>query len=180
MVLDEGVAASIAHYHAALLRRWPDIAAVLVRAGFDDGVRRANHMLPGSRELDQNLSGLWQDALGMALDRCVDRLSGPVLQLLFNLPALGIIGYTGWLTLREFIRGTFFPSGFFLHAALAIAIVLFLSFFLLQVVVRFLGAPPRISQHAFDMIQCTPDALQPLYDHPVYQKIETLLALSRE
>jgi hypothetical protein len=73
--------------------------------------------------------------------------------LLLNLPAIALMGYVGWLTAWGFFSGHYLSSDFFLHAVLTIAIVLLLSFFLLQGIVRLAVGKDRIQRRAFAAMQ---------------------------
>jgi hypothetical protein len=63
------------------------------------------------------------------------------------------MGYVGWLTVRSFFSGQYLSSDFFLHALLTIILVLLLSFFLLQGVVRLSIGREGIQRRAFEQVE---------------------------
>ena len=100
--------------------------------------------------MGRTLDSLWSDALDAQINGMAKKLSHVVLQLLFNLPGIALMGYVGWLTAAGFFAGHYLSSDFFLHALLTIAIVLLLCFFLLQGLVRLVVGRDRIPRRAFD------------------------------
>jgi len=120
---DERVDAGLRTYRLNIMRTWPDIAESLVNAGFDTAVRNTAEVLSAGDTFSEKLTGVWSDALESEIERLTRRLSGWLLQIVFNLPAFGILVYTGWLTLKNFIVGTYFAGNFFMHALWSIVIV---------------------------------------------------------
>lgn len=176
---DHGAGASVAlhRYDSALARAWPDIAEKLIQAGFAVSVREA-HRAPGHGEdIGQRLSQIWNEALEDELSRTGRRLSSGWLQLVFNLPVLGIIGYAGWLTAVNFFSGTILTSNFFLHAFWTIVLVLFLSFFLLQGVIRMAAGKERLVERVFSRVRKAVDQHSHLSDSPVWRQAELILGL---
>jgi hypothetical protein len=104
-------------------------------------------------------------------------LSGFILQMLFNLPVIGILGHAGWITARNYFSGQYLPSNFFLHAFLFVAITLFLSLFIFQAVVRLAAGPERIIRNAFERMKRRVEKIQPISILPVGQEIDILLSL---
>lgn len=145
------VSAAMDAFRKSLLTQWPEIAEPLVAAGFDSTVRRLE-----SSEADnagRSLEVLWSDALDKQIHRFAKNLSHPFLQLLFNLPAVALMGYVGWLTATRFFSRQYLTTDFFMHALLTIALVLVLSFFLFQGVVRITSGRRRIQQLAFEAVE---------------------------
>lgn len=138
---------------------WPEIAEHLVTARFDPQVRRLN--TDDTPEAGRLAQGLWVDTLNATIDQTAKRLSHFLLQLLFNLPSLALLGYVAWLTAARFVAGTYLTTDFFLHALLAIAVVLLLSFFLFQIIVRLASGHDRIQQKVFQTVK------QHIGDHPL-------------
>ena len=116
-------------FRISVLQDWPDIAESLVNARFDTRVRKIDHVLSDDTTLNQDLNSLWSDALDHTMETASQNLSGLILQFLFNLPVIGILGHVGWITARDYFTGQYLSSDFFLHAFLTIAITLFVSFF---------------------------------------------------
>jgi tRNA U34 5-carboxymethylaminomethyl modifying GTPase MnmE/TrmE len=171
-------ASALRNYHAALAIQWPDIAELLIDSHFDVSVRDSQAKMVDENRLEETLATQWRETLDAEIERCANALSGFVLQLLFNLPGLGILGYVGWLTARDFLAGTILPSDFFLHAFITIVIVLFLSFFLFQICLRIFASNTRISRRAFDRLKQRIDAYPTLSDSPIGQQIATILNLA--
>ncbi|MGD8702966.1 MAG: 50S ribosome-binding GTPase [Desulfosarcina sp.] len=176
---DRGPGASVAllRYESALARAWPDIAERLIQAGFVPSVREA-HRAPGhGAEIERQLSQIWADALNEELSQTAQRLSGGLLQLIFNLPVLGILGYVGWLTAVNFFSGNILASSFFLHAFWTIVLVLFLSFFLLQAVIRLAAGKQRMVEGVFARVRQSVDRQTRLADSPVWQQATIVIGL---
>lgn len=145
------VNAALDAFRKSLLTQWPDIAESLVAAGFDPEVRRLEKS--DDARVGRSLEVLWADALDKQIHRYAKGLSHTLLQLLFNLPAVALMGYVGWLTATRFFSTQYLSTDFFLHALLTIALVLLLSFFIFQGVVRFTAGRRRIQQRAFAIVE---------------------------
>lgn len=137
---------------------WPDIGELLVKGRFDPTVRRLN--VDDQEQMGRQLDQLWSETLDTEIQRSASGLSRPLLQLVFNLPSLGLFLYVGWLTMVGFFTEKYLSTDFFLHALLTMIIVLLLSFFVLQVVVRLATGRDRIQRLVFLAVEKT------LADHP--------------
>ena len=164
-------------FRLSVLQDWPDIAESLVNARFDRRVRKIDHVLSDNITLNQDLNSLWSDALDHTMESASQSLSGLILQFLFNLPVIGILGHVGWITARDYFTGQYLSSDFFLHAFLTIAITLFLSFFVFQGCVRLAAGPERITRRAFEKMKHRVEQFQPISMNPVGEQIDTLLTL---
>lgn len=176
---DRGAGAGMAlqRYEGTMARAWPDIAEALVRARFAPSVR-AERRAPGYGEaVGRLLAQTWHDALEDELERAGRRLSGGLLQLVFNLPVLGVLGYAGWLTALNFFAGRILAGEFFLHAFWTIVLVLLLSFFLLQGVVRLAAGRDRLVKRVFSRVRATLDQQHYLSNSPVWQQAQRILEL---
>jgi len=167
-------------FRISVLQDWPDIAESLVNARFDTRVRKIEQVLSDNHSLNQDLNSLWNDALDHTMETASKNLSGLVLQFLFNLPVIGILGHVGWITARDYFTGQYLSSDFFLHAFLTIAIALFLSFFVFQGCVRLAAGPERITRRAFEKMKHQADQFQPISINPVGEQIDTLLGMALE
>jgi Fe2+ transport system protein B len=105
-------------------------------------------------------------------------MSGFLLQIVFNLPAIGILGHVGWITGRNYFTGNYLSSDFFVHAFLTIGITLFLSFFLFQGCVRFAAGSEKITRNAFEKVKQQIEHFQPISMNPVSEQIDTVLNLT--
>ncbi len=164
-------------FRLSVLQEWPDIAESLVNARFDTRVRKIDQVLSDNVTLNQDLNSLWGDALDHTMDTASQNLSGLFLQILFNLPVIGILGHVGWITARDYFTGHYLSSDFFLHAFLTIAITLFLSFFVFQGCVRLAAGPERITRRAFEKMKHQVEQFQPISMNPVGEQVDTLLSL---
>lgn len=166
-------------YRFTILRAWPDIAETLIKARFDPSVRKIEAILPDSDALNEELAGLWNDALDASIENSARNLSGFITQFGFNIPVLAIMGYTGWITAKSFFADHFLTSDFFLHAFLTIAIVLFLSFFIFQGCVRLTAGAEKISRKAFDSVKKRIEEFRPVSANPLEDQAEAVLSLNR-
>lgn len=164
-------------YQLAIFHEWPDIAESLVKSRFDPSVRRIEEILPEKEALNMDLGALWNDALDITIERAAQVLSSSILQLIFNIPVIGILGHVGWITVRGYFSRNFFSPDFFLHSFLIIAIILFLSFFIFQGCVRLIAGSDRMMRKTFDRIKQQVDQFRPISMNPVGEQIDAVLAL---
>jgi hypothetical protein len=176
---DERVGAGLRTYRLAAMSNWPNIAESMVGGGFDSAVRRVDDSLPADNTFGEHFAGLWSRSLESEMERISRRLSGLPLQIVFNLPALAILAYTGWITVQHFLLGSYLAFDFFLHALWTIGIVLLLSFFLFQVCVRLAAGPERITRRAFEKMKRQADQLEGITTNPVLEQLEIILELDR-
>lgn len=133
------------------LLHWPDIGELLIKGRFAPSVRQID---PADQEqVGREVDRMWAESLDAEIQRSAGRLSHPLLQIVFNLPSLVLIGYVGWLTTTGFFSGHYLSSDFFLHALLTIAVVLLLSFFLLQACVHLSMGRDRLQRRAFSAVE---------------------------
>lgn len=174
---DERVGAGLRTYRLTAMSNWPNIAESMIGGGFDSTVRRVDDALRADSTFSEQFAGLWSRSLESEMERISRRLSGLLLQILFNLPALAILGYTGWITVQRFLMGSYLAFDFFLHALWTIGIVLLLSFFLFQVSVRLAAGPERITRRAFEKLKRQADQLEGITTNPVLEQLELILEL---
>jgi GTPase SAR1 family protein len=165
-------------FRLSVLQEWPDIAESLVNARFDTRVRKIENVISDNHTLNQDLNSLWSDALDHTMETASQNLSSLILQILFNLPVIGILGHVGWITARDYFTGQYLSSDFFLHAFLTIAITLFLSFFMFQGCVRLAAGPERITRKAFEKMKHQVEQFQPISMNPVGEQIDILLGMA--
>ncbi|MGD2100307.1 MAG: 50S ribosome-binding GTPase [Desulfobacterales bacterium] len=175
---DPQMAAAFRNYRLAVLENWPEIAKSLVRGGFDSSIRNVEDALSGTAGFEQKLGAIWSGTLDAQIQRLTAKLSGLFVQVFFNLPAIGILGYCGWLTLESFFTGNYLSGDFFMHAFWAIGLVLFLSFFILQLCIRAAGSTNRITARAFEKLKHQLDHLDELNQNPIKAQLDTVLALA--
>jgi len=164
-------------YRLSAMSTWPDIAESLVGGGFDSTIRRVEDALPESGALSDKLGEIWSNTLDAEMERAARRLSGMLLQLIFNLPLLAVLGYTGWITVERFIQGSYLAGNFFLHALWTIGIIMLLSFFLFQILVRLAAGPERVTARAFEKLKRQADRVDSFAPHPVLTQLEALIEL---
>ena len=175
---DQRMAAAFRNYRLVVLEHWPEIAKSMVQGGFDSSIRKVEDALAGTDGFKHKLAFIWTDALDAEIERLTGKLSGLLLQILFNIPAIGILGYCGWLTLQTFFSGNYLSGDFFMHAFWAIGLILFLSFFILQLYIRAAASSERISGKAFEKLKGRLDHLNALNQNPLKSQLETVLGLA--
>lgn len=173
-----GTGAALYRYDSAITRVWPDIAEMLVAARFSPTVRDDRQATGGREAMGRRLSELWSAALERELALTGRRLSGGMLQLVFNLPTLGVLGYAGWLTATTFFAGKILTGDFFLHAFWTIVLVLLLSFFLLQGVIRLAAGKDRLAERIFAGVRDAVDRQSSLAENDVWRQARMILGLA--
>ncbi len=174
---DERVGAGLRTYRLTAMSSWPDIAESLVGGGFDSTVRRVEDALPDTGTFSDKLAGIWSNALDSEMERLARKLSGMLLQIVLNLPMFAVLGYTGWITVQRFLQGSYLAGNFFLHALWTIGIILLLSFFLFQILVRLVASPERVTIKAFEKMKRQADQLDAFTTNPVLAQLETVIEL---
>jgi GTPase SAR1 family protein len=167
--------AAVRKYRMTVLRAWPEIADLLVRGGFDPSVRLPDTGMSDRFTLNDTLVSMWQETLGSTIETASRRFSGMWLQLLLNLPTIGILAHIAWLTARHYFAEDYLTTDFFIHAFLTAGIVMFLSFFLFQAALRIFYGPERILTKAFEQINLQLDPVQQVSIGPVFEQLEKLL-----
>ena len=170
-----GTGVALSRYAGIVGRKWPDIAELLIRARFVASVRELGQAPGEGDALGEHFSRVWQEALEQELVRTGGRLSGGLLQLVFNLPVLAILTYAGWLTATDFFKGTILSGDFFLHAFWTIVLVLLLSFFLLQGVIRLAAGKERMAGRVFKCVQESVGRQEQLSQSPIWRQARTIL-----
>jgi GTPase SAR1 family protein len=174
---DERVATGWRTYRLAALSNWPDIAESLIVGGFNSSVRRGDEALGALNSFGEKFAGMWGNSLENEMERISRKLSGMQLQILFNLPVLAVLGYTGWITVKRFLMGSYLAFDFFVHALWTIGIVLLLSFFLFQICVRLVASPERVTTRAFEKMKHRTDQFDGTAANPVLEQLDAILAL---
>ncbi len=175
---DQRMAAASRNYRLVVLEHWPEIAKSMVLGGFDSSIRKVEDALSGTDGFKDRLASIWTDALDTEIERITGKLSGLLLQIIFNIPAIAILGYCGWLVLQTFFSGSYLSGDFFMHALWAIGIILFLSFFILQLCIRAAAGPGRITANAFEKLKNRLEQLNELNQNPLKSQLETVLGLA--
>jgi len=175
----KGSRTAVENYRRTLQQEWPDVAERLIKGRFNPIVRQAETTPPSITAMDNALSGAWEKALSDTLDRFANGLSYGLLQLLFNLPAVVILIYVGWLTGMAFFTKNYLASEFFIHALMTAGLALFLAFFLYQAIVRIFAGPKRLMHKTLEAVNQTTAILTPRLEHPVAKEIETLARIDQ-
>ncbi len=170
-----GAEPAFERYRLTLLKDWPAVAEDLVAAGFDPAVRRTGTLVRQGESVGRDLALTWDTALAAETERAARAMSSGPVQLLFNLPVLAVLAYTGWLTVSGFFGGHYLDSGFFLHAAVAAGVILFLSFFLLQGALRLLARPERVLKKTLETARQQLAGLSPAAAAPLEDQVAVLL-----
>jgi len=172
-----GAAMALLSYESAVAKAWPQITETLIDARFVPSVRDRRHAPGQGEQVGQHLAQIWSGCLEEALSRAGRGLSHGLLQLVFNLPVLGVLGYAGWLTAVNFFSGKILASNFFLHAFWTIALMLFLTFFLLQGVIRLAAGKDKLVEQVFDRVQQTLDRENRIGENPVWRQVKMIQEL---
>ncbi|MFH1103071.1 MAG: GTPase [Pseudomonadota bacterium] len=172
------IRSALQRYRLVLLKNWMDVGEQLVQSRFNPSVRQLDTVVSVEEDLESELVSIWSFGLEYEINRTADRLSTLFLQILFNLPVLAILCYAGWITASEFLMGRFLPADYFLHAALAISIFLFLCFFTLQLCIRLAGNTRRMKKRVFSHLHQEAKSGERLSQSPVGEQIAMVLALS--
>jgi len=174
---DERVGVGLRTFRLSTMGNWPDIAEALVSGGFNGAVRRVEDVLPDPGTFSDKLGEIWSNTLDSEMERMARKLSGMLLQLVLNLPIFAALGYTGWITVQRFLQGSYLALNFFVHALWTIGIILLLSFFLFQILVRLVASPERLTAKAFEKLKRQADQFDTLTTNPVSTQLETLIQL---
>lgn len=175
----ERVDTALGSFKSTMATMWPDIAELLIEGGFDPQIRALDSLLSDNQEVGKALDNLWGEALDRQVNGYAQGLSHVMLQLIFNLPSVALLGYVGWLTATRFFSGQYLSSDFFLHALLTIAVVLLLSFFLLQVMVRLAAGKDRIQKRAFHDVEKAAGQSPLVATRKIAAQVEKVLALGK-
>jgi len=167
--------AAMGKYRMAVLKKWPEVADMLVQGGFEESVRQAETGMADQYELNETLSVMWQETLGSTIEKTARHFSGMWLQILLNIPSISMLAHIGWLTVKHYFAEDYLATDFFIHAFLTVGIVMFLSFFLFQVFLRMLSGPERIITRAFEQVNTRLDPLQRMSIGPVFKQLDKLI-----
>lgn len=115
--------------------QWPPIADALVRAGYDPQVRQSDYWQERAQAGEEALRAHWAEAYQSQLERLAGRLSSWLMQLLFNGPTMGLLGYLCIDALLGFFQGAVQTADYFRQAGIALATVWLACFVLLQAIV---------------------------------------------
>jgi hypothetical protein len=170
--------AALTTYQQAFGTRWPDIAEKLVTGRFDPQVRR--RCADETPAVTGALRHQWAQSLEAEIEGSAKALSGTFLQLLFNLPTVVLLVYVGWLTAFNFLKHAYLSGDFFLHALLTIAIVLLLSFFALQILVRLTLRGDRIQGRALRKAQTALGDAPQVAGRDISEQVAQVLALDTD
>jgi hypothetical protein len=170
----KGSNAAVESYRHTLQNQWPDVAELLIKGRFDTNVRDAQMTPPAIAVMDDTFSTAWGKALGDTISHSANGLSHWLLQLLFNLPAVVVLCYVGWLTGLAFFTRNYLAADFFIHALMTAGLILLVSFFLYQTIVQLSAGPNRLMRNTLERVNQATAALQPHLEHPVVREIETL------
>jgi hypothetical protein len=175
---DQRMEAAFRNYRVVTFQNWPNIAESMIRGGFDSSIRNVDDALSEKNMFKDSLASIWTETLDGEIERITRKLSSLALQIIFNIPAVGILGYCGWVTLQTFFAGNYFEGGFFMHALWAIGIIMFLSFFILQLCIRAAAGSERIVGKAFNKMKSQLDYLNEINQNPVGSQLETVIRLA--
>jgi len=113
---------------------WPTLAETLAEAGFDAAVRQAPFWQEWAHRAGETLHQRWDTVREDRLVRLAHVLSGWPLQLLLNVPSLGMVGWVGVQTVLSFVQQRYLPADYFRHAGIAALALWLLGFVVFQIV----------------------------------------------
>lgn len=164
-------------YRLTIQQAWPDLAGRLIALGFSHEVRRSSLVLRDEKELQQTLVSSWKNTLEEEMDRRVTNLSSFFLQLIFNLPTLAVMGLFAYQCVKSFLFQQTPASTYFLHAGISILMVALLSFFLLQILVRFVGGWNLVNAVTKKLIGLVETSGSTPREHYIIGEIDAVLRL---
>jgi GTPase SAR1 family protein len=174
-----GLEPVLVRYRYTMLQRWPDIAGRLVELGFTTAVRDIAAALPDEIRLRRHLAAAWKESLETVMERRAAGTSGFLLQLVFNLPTLGLMGRFAYDSVTAFLLGRALAPGYFLHAGVSIVLVWLLSFVLLQVVIRFAGGRNLLKRAFDELLQRIDGEAGDPVSRSIVREIDTVLGLGQ-
>ena len=175
----EQIGAAFQTYRVEILKSWPEISELLIKGRFDKEVRNPDAFFFEPKALG-TLSSLWRETLDATMDNAAKTFSHFLLQCLFNLPTLVLLAHVAWLTAKHYFSASYLSSDFFLHALLTIAIVLLLSFFIFQGMLRLGAGSDRLMEKAFHAVRLQLDPFQQMLANPILEQINALLRFTSE
>jgi small GTP-binding protein len=165
-------------YRLSILKQWPVIAEAMIKGRFDYSVRNPETAGKDNDSITHTISSLWLDALDESILKTANRFSGFFLQFIFNIPTLGILGHAAYLTTIHYFAGNYFSTEFFIHAFLTMIIILFLSFFILQVLIRIFGGTRQITNRTFHLMKSRMEPWPGTVSNPLINQIQSVLVLA--
>ncbi len=118
-----------------LLSAWPSLSDALVAAGFDPAMRSSSAWQERLDTALEELAGQSAAHYSARLGRLAERLSSWPIQLLLNVPVLGMVGWIGVEAVLAFVQRRYLPSTYFQNGAMAVAAIWVLAYVLLQIMV---------------------------------------------
>ena len=112
--------------------RWPPLADLMVASGFSSMVRRQSYWELESDAVTSALGSSTGRALESSIGRLSSLLSSWVLQMLFNIPPLGMVIWIAYCSLISFFTRNYLPSEFYQSGVVALLTVCLGTFALLQ------------------------------------------------
>jgi energy-coupling factor transporter ATP-binding protein EcfA2 len=155
---------------------WPEISEMLIQSRFDPQVRQME--VEDGHSVGRLARNLWTETLDSEIERSAGHLSHALLQFVFNLPSIALLGYVAFLTATHFVTGTYLGGDFFLHALLTITVVLLLSFFAFQVCARLAVSRDRIQKRAFQSVERAIGHHPLLVGQEVAEQVKRVIGLS--
>ncbi len=174
------MAPAMLKYRYTIQQAWPDIAAKLTRLGFDNRVRSTAAFMPEEKDLLQRLSSAWKSKLEAVMERRATAVSGFLLQLIFNLPSLAVMGLFAYQSVTSFLLQKTLPTGYFLHAGVSILMVWLLSFVLLQIIVRFASSRNLLNSAFKQLISDIDFSGRELLSRSIAGEIDVIIRLGEE
>ncbi len=177
---NEQVGSAFQSYRVEMLKNWPEISELLIQGRFAKEIRNPKQIIFDTTALNTALLTMWRETLDTTIDKTSKKFSHLLLQIIFNLPTVALLAHVAWQTVRHYFSANYLSSDFFIHAFLTIAVVLILSFFLFQAILRIGAGPDRLMEKTFKSISGQIDPFQQAFLNPVFEQIDALLQFRPE
>jgi GTPase SAR1 family protein len=177
---NEQVGPAFQTYRVEMLKNWQEISELLIQGRFGKEIRNPKQIIADTRELNSVLLTVWRETLDTTIDKTSRNFSHLLLQIVFNLPTVALLAHVAWQTAGHYFSADYLSSDFFMHAFLTIAVVLALSFFLFQAILRMGAGPDRMMAKTFKSLSVHLDPLQQTFMNPVFDEIDALLQFHPE
>jgi hypothetical protein len=160
---------------------WPTFTQALAVAGFDAAVRQASFWQEWVRRAGELLNQRWTTVREERLEHLANVLSGWLLQLLLNGPALAMLVWAGVQTITSFLQQRYLPADYFRHAGIAALVLWVLGFVLFQIIASLALRAPLRRQMAQALQATFADLGSPLQQQlAALDALETLTGARRD
>ncbi len=140
-------------YRLRIVQDLPDIIRLFTAGRFESGSISLDRTESSESNIGEELSSIWNEALDDVLEEHSQNLSRFLFQIALNLPGSAILVYVGWIATDSFFKKTYLSGEFFVHALFTMLFIIFICFFLFQIIVRLFSGGDRIAERAFSIVK---------------------------